>query len=289
MSGRRNLVSIQAASCDPKSCLSLRRPRLVFAGARGGRNQVAARYCTHARWRRARRRARPTPTCAASSRHGAGGGQGPPRFDRLAGRLRARDDRSRATLSTIRDAPRAARRRRMTTRTPSTARRRSPPTGGRKVRATTSGFDNFVVNSSRLQQSRLHTAFKPVVASPSSVKAAFSLGTVILFTSAVVHFGRGSRSQPPAPVPGRAEAEAAPAPGGGAARRCRAASGAAALPRRRRACASPVPAPPRRAVVGTHHIIIIVVVRVVVVVAGGRSGTVGRVATKNRDCAARPP
>ena len=26
----------------------MRRPRLVFAGARGGRNQVAARYCTHA-------------------------------------------------------------------------------------------------------------------------------------------------------------------------------------------------------------------------------------------------
>ena len=33
------------------------------------------------------------------------------------------------------------------------------------------------------------TAFRPSVASPSCVSAAFSLGTVILFTSAVVHFG----------------------------------------------------------------------------------------------------
>ena len=83
---------------------ALRRPRLVFAGARGGRNQVAARYCTHALATRA------APRQAHSHLCGKLALTAPAAIKDLRDLIDALDvsgpetDRSRATLSTIRDA-----------------------------------------------------------------------------------------------------------------------------------------------------------------------------------------
>ena len=81
----------------------MRRPRLVFAGARGGRNQVAARYCTHALATRA------APRQAHSHLCGKLALTAPAAVRDLRDLIDSLDvsgpetDRSRATLSTIRD------------------------------------------------------------------------------------------------------------------------------------------------------------------------------------------
>ena len=83
---------------------ALRRPRLVFSGARGGRNQVAARYCTHALATRA------APRQAHSHLCGKLALTAPAAVKDLRDLIDSLDvsgpetDRSRATLSTIRDA-----------------------------------------------------------------------------------------------------------------------------------------------------------------------------------------
>ena len=83
---------------------ALRRPRLVFSGARGGRNQVAARYCTHALATRA------APRQAHSHLCGKLALTAPAAVRDLRDLIDSLDvsgpetDRSRATLATIRDA-----------------------------------------------------------------------------------------------------------------------------------------------------------------------------------------